>query len=93
MKSLLLYAIHTSSLSSSLFLGDCISARSLTFYGSDFNSLDDNILQKYISFELKEHSFRLRVRFFDLITSMTLRIASKYYPMFSVAIMRSLSIR
>ena len=78
---------------SSLFLGDCISARSLAFYGSDFNSLDDNILQKYISFELKEHSFRLRVRFFDLITSMTLRIASKYYPMFSVAIMRSLSIR
>ena len=93
MKSLLLYAIHISSLSSSLLLGDCISARSLTFSRSDFTSLDDNIIQKYISFELKEHLFRLRERSFDLITSLTSRIASKYSPMLSVAIMRSLPIR
>ena len=42
-----LHHIYTSNLSSSLFLGGCRSARSLTFYWSGFTPSENNILQKF----------------------------------------------
>ena len=89
MKLLLYCIIYINELRSSLFLGDCRSSRGLIFSGSGFTpSEENNIPPNFFFFEPKVDLFGLRVRFFDLITSMVSQIASKCSSVLSVAIMR-----
>ena len=90
MESVLLCIIYINHLSSFLFLGGSISSRSLFFSGSGFTfSEENNVPKNFISLEPRVHLFGLRVRFFDFITSMTPRIASKCSSVLLVAIIRS----
>ena len=64
------------------------------FSGSGFTPSEGNKSpQNFTAFKPKVHLIGLRVRFFDLITSMASRIASKCSSVLFVAIMMSLCIR